>query len=33
MNLETDYTNVRTMDEAVKYAAVPDQHNKEYVEA
>ena len=33
MNLETAPANVRTMDEAVKSAAVPDKQTKESFEA
>ena len=33
MNIETASENVRTMDEAVKAAAVPDKQNEESVES
>ena len=33
MNMETASENVRPMDEAVKYAAVPNQKNEASIEA
>ena len=33
MNLETSCVNVRTLDESVKYSAIPDNQNEEYIEA
>ena len=33
MNIETASAHVRTIDEAVKYAAVPDKYTEEHAEA
>ena len=32
MNLETSCVNVRTLDESVKYSAIPEKKNEESVE-
>ena len=33
MNIESSYANVRTFDEAIQDAGVPDKQTEEYVEA